>query len=99
MVYTQRYQSYDPNNGVRARLQVCNPNPNRVKGKGKGTGGGGCHWNPVTTATARGKMNAPLFYTGAQQEQKRSVFWIIEKKGDIKNSNPNPRRKLGEEQN
>ena len=34
-VYTQRYQSYDPNNGIRARLQVCNPNPNRVKAKRK----------------------------------------------------------------
>ena len=42
-VYTQRYQSYDPSNGTRARLQVCNPNPNRVKEERK------------STATARGE--------------------------------------------
>ena len=45
-------------------------------------------------------MNAPLFYTGAQQEKKRSVFGSEKRKGkrDIKNPNPNPRRKLGEEE-
>ena len=36
--YTQRYQSYDPNNGIRARLPLCNPNPNRVKAKKRDRG-------------------------------------------------------------
>ena len=43
-------------------------------------------------------MNAPLFYTGAQQEQKRSVFGSEKRKGKRDIKNPNPRRKLGEEE-
>ena len=35
--YTERY-TYDPNNGTRARLPVCNPNPNRIKAKKRVTG-------------------------------------------------------------
>ena len=58
---TQKGTQIDSNNGIRARLQVCNPNPNRVKEERK------------STATARGgKMAAPLFYTGVRQEQKRT---------------------------
>ena len=29
---------YDPNKGIRDRLQLCNPNPNRVKAKKRVTG-------------------------------------------------------------
>jgi len=45
-------------------------------------------------------MAALLFYTGAWQEQKRSVFGSEKRKGkrDLKNPNPNPRRKLGKEE-
>ena len=34
----QRYIHIDPNIGIKARLQVCNPNPNRVKAKERETG-------------------------------------------------------------
>ena len=57
---THREVIIDPNNGTRARLPLCNPNPNRVKEERKSGRGGGCHWNPVTTATARGKRTDPF---------------------------------------
>ena len=80
---------------------MCNPNPNRVKEKEKGPGVADVTGTRSPPPPRGGKkMNAPLFYTGAQQEQKRSVFGSEKRKGkrDIKNPNPNPRRKLGEEE-
>ena len=74
--YTHRgTHIYDPNNGTRARLPLCNPNPNRVKEKRSKTG--------VADVTdyrspppPRGEKCHTAVLTGVRQENKRRTSVI-----------------------
>ena len=78
-------------------MPLCNPNPNRVKEKGKGPGVADVTGTSVTTATAWGKEAAP--FDGARQRtEKIKSSSDLTRKRVLPNSNPNPCRKLGEEE-
>ena len=70
-VYTQRYQSYDPNNGTRVRLQVCNPNPNRVKEERKSTATCRCFTTDSLPQGYRGSIVRASAYAKLDGERKR----------------------------
>ena len=59
---------YDSNNGIRARLPLCDSNPNRVKETEKGPRVAEVTGTPVTTATAREKCRTDT------ARKNRSVF-------------------------
>ena len=95
MGYTQRgTHTNDSNNGIRARLPLCNPNPNWVKAKLKRDQGGGCYCLPVTTATAWGGKEEHRRPHRRATRKEQILVQIKEQKGekDLKNPNPNPNR-------